>query len=655
MSKRERFARWLILAGLLLLLAALAFKVGRIYRAANSLLARQNEAEALLAGGLSNLDANAVEALVTGIREDVVTIRRETAVFLPLTPLFSGLPRVGPLATNAAPLLEMADAGTETAAYALRGLKPALPILQDPARDGTEKLAALVDVLQNAAPDLRAAEAALARYTAARASLGDPTHLPWRAQTLLQRADAYHPLAQDGLRLAQIMPAFMGNEETRRYLLLAQNEEELRPTGGFIAGAGELVLVDGRIQTLTFADANYADDYANKPYPFPPQPLYDFMGLELFLLRDANFWPDFPTSARMAMELYQYGQDAPPLDGVIAFDQQFMRLLVTAIGEVPIPEESVTINQNNVIAAMREAWSYEEGQDVGQWVRDRKAFLGTFANGILRKVQTDFGRIDPLALAQAMHAAAQLRHLQIYVTDPTQAAVFDALNWDGRYANETGQDVLGVVDTNVGYNKVNSLIVRAIRYQVDLGSRQAQLELTYQHNGTPEPQPCYQGTPYAGGISYEARINTCYWNYLRIYAPQGTQLLAATLHEIPGETMFSGQEWRAPAQLITEPVPLAVVANAFLLPWGETLTSNYSFQLPATIVQAADGQQIYRLTVYKQAGTGAQPLEVVVQLPEGAALATAVPQPALIEGNSVTFRLTPETNVQVQVIYQEKD
>ncbi len=652
MRNRQALTRWLFLVGTLLLLAALAFKVGRIYRAANNLLARQPQAEALLAGGLSSLDANVVAALVMGMREDVVTIKQETAVFLPLAPLFSGLPRVGPLAANAAPLLEMADAGTETAAYALRGLQPALPILQDPATDGMDKVAALVSVLPSAAPDLRAAEAAFARYVAARARLGDPTELPWRVKTLLQRADAYQPLAQNGLRLAQIMPAFMGHNAPRRYLLLAQNEEELRPTGGFITGVGELVLANGRIQSLTFADANYADDYVNKPYPFPPQPLYDFMGLELFLLRDANFWPDFPTSARMALELYRYGQDAPPLDGVIAFDQQFMRLLVTALGEVPIPEEGVAINQNNVIAAMREAWSYEEGQDVGQWVRNRKAFLSTFANAILRRVQANFGRIDPLALAQAMHTAAELRHLQIYVTDATQAAVFDALNWDGRYANETGQDVLGVVDTNVGYNKVNSLIAREIRYFVDLGSRQAQLTLTYRHNGTPTAESCYQGTPYAGGISYEARINTCYWNYLRIYTPKGAQLLAATPHEIPGATMFSGQDWREPAQMIAEPVPLTVIANAFLLPWGQTLSSSYSYQLPASIVQPADGQQIYRLTVYKQAGTGTQPLEVVVQLPSGTTPVTAVPQPDNVADNRITFHLMPETNVQVQVSYR---
>lgn len=651
-ANQKQFTRWLILAGTLLVIAWLALKGWRIYRAADSLLARQTEAEILLAGGLPDIDGDAAEALVLGVRQDLLVIKRETAVFLPLTPYLGWLPRVGPLVTQARPLLEMADAGTETAAFALRGLKPALAVLQNDDLAGMDKMAGLITVLADARPDLAAAASAFDRYVAARASLNNPADLPWRAQTLLTQADAYQPLVQDGLRVAQMLPGFMGIEGPRSYLLLAQNEEELRPTGGFIAGAGVLTVENGRIQQMNFADANYVDDYLGKPYAFPPQPLYDFMQLELFLLRDANFWPDFPTSAQMALDLYSYGQDLPPLDGAIAFDQQFMLLFVEALGEVYIPEEAVTINSRNVIAAMQEAWSYEEGQEVGQWVRDRKEFLGTFANAMMQKVQNDFGNIDPLLLAQNIATAVQTRHLQIYLTEPELAAVLHAVNWDGRYENKTGQDVLGVVDTNVGYNKVNSLIARQISYQVDLYSLQARLNVTYQHNGTPENKPCYQGTPYTGGISYDERINTCYWNYLRIYAPEGTQLLAATQHVIPGETMYTGVDWREAAQIIAEPVPLTVIANAFMLPWAQTLTSSYSYQLPSSVIQPVNGGQQYQLTVYKQAGTPAQPLEVVIQLPPGASWVSANLPPTTLTATAATFSMALDSNLQLQIIYR---
>ena len=85
---------------------------------------------------------------------------------------------------------------------------------------------------------------------------------------------------------------------------MAQNEDELRATGGFLTGAGIVTVENGRIVDLSFLDSNYVDNYWVKPYDFPPQPLYDYMGLEMLLFRDANYWPDFPTSARKAMDLY---------------------------------------------------------------------------------------------------------------------------------------------------------------------------------------------------------------------------------------------------------------------------------------------------------------------------------------------------------------
>lgn len=642
----------LIFIGALLLLAAFLLKGWLIYRAASNLLARPTEAEALLVNGFSSVDAAAAENLIFGLRQDVVVLKQETAVFLPLTPYLGWLPRIGPLIAQAEPLLAMADAGTETAAYAFRGLKPGLAIMQDNSLGGMDKMAGLVAVLDTARPDLAAAAAAFEHYTTARGRLANLEALPWRVRSLLAQADAYENLVQDGLQVAQILPAFLGINGPRRYLLLAQNEEELRPTGGFIAGAGVLTVQNGRLHDMLFFDANYADDFLNKPYPFPPQPLYDFMGLELFLLRDANFWPDFPTSAQMAMDLYSYGQDLPPLDGAIAFDQQFMRLFVEALGEVFIPEEAVTINSRNVIAAMQEAWSYDEEQDVGQWVRDRKSFLGTFAGAIMAKVQSDFGSIDPLLLLKNVGTAVQTRRLQLYSRDPAVAAVLDAVNWDGRYENITGQDVLGVVDTNVGYNKVNSLIQREIRYEVNLDSLQARLDLTYHHTGTPENEPCYQGTPYTGGISYTERLNTCYWNYLRIYTPDGVRLLNASQHEIPGETMFSGRDWREVAQIIDEPVVLTVIANAFLLPWAQTLTSSYTYQLPAGVVNTVNGQRQYQLVVYKQAGTPAQPLEVVVQLPSGAALISAHPKPTAVSGATIIFSVDLDSNQHLHLTYR---
>lgn len=658
-SPSTRQMHLLIWAGLLLIFLWLGLKSWRIVQAAQSLRAAQMDVETLMAGGLATLDPDAAATLMLQVRQDVVTLKRETAVFMPLTPYLGWLPKVGPLMTAAQPLVAIADAGTEAAVYALRGLKPAIPTLQAET-GGMERLAMLVNALATARPELQQSSQAMDRLIHARAELGDASQLPWQIRALLDKVDPWLPLAQSGLKVAPLLPDIMGANGPRRYLIIAQNEDETRPTGGFIAGAGVLVVENGRLVDLTFRDANLVDAWSDdlssltKPYGDPPLPLYRFMALDLFLFRDANFWPDFPTSAEMSMQLYSYGQDETlGFNGAIAIDQQFMQMLLQATGPIEIPAENITITSSNVISAMREAWGIDEGEAVHEWIFDRKNFIATFAAAILDKVQTDFGSIDPLYLIQIFNEAIATRHLSIYVRDPAAAAVLHEVKWDGRLRNRTGQDLLMVVDTNVGYNKVNIYVDNTIRYQVNLSTQQANLTVHYQHNGADPGIACYQGTPYTTGVTYIGRADTCYWNYLRVYAPTGSSLQSASRHHVPGTTMFNEQTWDETAVTVTDdPTGLAVFANFFLLPWAQQLDATFHYQLPDSIIHNQANAQTYRLTVYKQPGTRPQPMEIVVELPANAVLVTATPTPTEIDGATIRFDVNLETDLELMVTYR---
>ncbi|MGC8000595.1 DUF4012 domain-containing protein, partial [Salmonella enterica] len=86
-------------------------------------------------------------------------------------------------------------------------------------------------------------------------------------------ADKWLPQAESGLRFSPIAPEMMGLSELRRYLVVAQNDDELRATGGFISGAGVIAVENGRIASFDFKDAYQVDDWRNKPYDIPPEPL----------------------------------------------------------------------------------------------------------------------------------------------------------------------------------------------------------------------------------------------------------------------------------------------------------------------------------------------------------------------------------------------
>lgn len=652
-----RIALLLVLAGILLVLSWVGLKGFRVYQAGQDLLTLQPRAEALMAGGLTDVDANEAVALVSEARADIITLKRELAFVGPLTPVLGRLPRVGPLVEATPALLEMADAGSEAALWAADGLAPALGVVQQDGF-GAGQIGDLLPLIQDATPQLNEAAAALDRVAQARAALETTvavSDLPWRVQQLVALVDEWLPAAQAGLRLAPQLPQLLGLNGPQRYLIMAQNEDELRPTGGFLTGAGVITVENGRILDLALSDANSVDDWANKPYAFPPQPYYDFMLAEMFLFRDANFWPDFPTSARQAMDLYAYGQDVSGLSGAIALDQEFLRLLVDATGPIEVGDGQA-ISAGNLIRTLQSARDPEEGEAIGDWVGDRKAFLSGFAGAILGRMESDFSSVDPVKLARNIRVALDERHLQLYI--PAAEDVLGTAGWNGGLPAAPPGDFWMVVDTNMGFNKVNLYIDRAFDYRVDLTNVEApsgHLATTYHHSGLPTGEPCYQGVEdeFEAGADYLALADKCYWNYVRAYVPTGSTLTESSRHVVDASTLFSGQTWDSTAQTIEDPSGLTTFANFMLVAQGETAEFDLAYNLPGGVVQSqADGTMVYELRVNKQAGTRPEPVRIAVTLPSGREVVEVSPPAAQQDAGTVVFETSLEANAVFRIRFR---
>lgn len=653
----SKMARYLFyaLAGLLLLW--LAVKVTVIGLTLNSLLGYRDDVEQLTANGMMAVDAAAAEQLLLDVRQDVLTLKQETAVFMPMMPRLGWVPLVGPTLAIAPELMEMADAGTETAAYAVRGLGPALTILQG---DGatSEQLPAILEVVSTAEADILAANVAFDRVIAARQQIGPVDNQPELVQSVFRLADEWLPIADDGLILLTVLPEMAGADGAKSYLILAQNEDELRATGGFISGAGVLTVENGRILSLDFEDAYRVDNF-QKPYNDPPQPLQDIMGLDLFVFRDANFWPDFPTSAEQAMDLYSYGQDLPPLDGAIAFDQQFLQMLLRATGPVDIVEEGVQITSGNIRQTLQDSWAIDEGQEARDWVANRKDFLGTFAAALQQKLFADFGQLDLLTLVRQMSLATEQKRLQLHMRDPSVAAVLDSIGWNGRLHNPTSGDFLMIVDTNVGFNKANVYIERQLDALVTIlpdNRAQTELTLTYQHTGTATGAPCDQTETYLlygnETPTYLNLANRCFWNYLRLYTPPGTDLLASSGHAIAAEQMATGQAWVSNLQPAAADLPnWAVFANLIQVPQGTSLTTTATLRSETAVQPLENGQYLYSLFVPKQGGTPGNPINLTVQLPEGATVISSTPDALSVDGNQVRFQQSLESDLTISLVF----
>jgi hypothetical protein len=641
----------LLIAGLILTLAGLGCRVWRIWRTAQPLLGRLDTMQALAADP-TTMDLAAAGSMLQETHAELTVLRDEAHPFLTLSPHLGWVPGVGPDLQALPPLLDTAVDLTAAGETAMEGFGPLLKLTEaGEAGSGEDPLVSAVHALADAQPQLEAAQALVERAAQRRAEV-DAAQLSPRLVSLVEMLDRALPLAQAGIEAAMIAPDLLGISGPRTYLLLAQNSDELRPTGGFITGAGLVTLVDGEIVEFSFQDSYFVDDFS-KPHEEPPAPLYDYMLSELWVFRDANWSPDFPTSARKAAELYTYGQGTE-LDGVIAFDQQGTALLIEALGPIMVEGWEEPITGENFARLLRQAWNPAGGEVTYEWVHTRKDFLNELAQAVLKQVKQQPETVDWLKLGWALRQILQERHLLIYLEEPAAASLLGAQGWDGSLRPTEG-DYLMVVDANLGFNKVNPRVERTLDYEIALhadGDATAALTVNYRHTGPGNDHLCRQHDVYAEGeqMTYESLIKGCYWNYLRIYVPEGSHLHTASRHPTPAEYLLRGIAAAGEAEVLSNELGRAVFAQFFVVEHGQTLTTHLEYDLPR-VARLIEGQWRYTLLIQKQPGTDSTPLALEVILPPGTQLLAATPPPRVVEGQRATFALKLDTDVTIAVTY----
>jgi len=608
-SRRRR----VVLGAMGVLVVALGIWAGgkawRLWRHADSLrqvLPRLEErANPDMLRDLQPADIAALTDDFSTLASDLIAIEHEVGPFLPIAGLLGWVPKYGGDIAAGPALVEVVGGIARVGQLALDGLQPVLVAWKEPPTDAQGNLLErLIPPLAEAKPQLVTAQAELDEVIAARASIDSSSLSPVAAKQV-DRLDRYLPMLQLAVRGAQLAPNLLGAQGPRSYLVIAQNNQELRASGGFISGVGLLHLNEGRIEDLSFQDSYAVDDFS-KPHPPAPAPLKKYMKADILVLRDANWSADFATAAQVMAGLYALDQEVA-VDGVIAADLTAVQWLVEALQPLQLQGYDQPVTGANVLDFMKAAWAtpleapsievWEGGSQEERlaWLSHRKDFMGLLLQAMRDKVEggkdVDLGR-----LLTALKRTLDEKHVLVHVDDPEASELLQAAGWSGAIL-PGGQDFLMVVDSNLGFNKVNPNVREVISYRVilDEGERpSAELTLLYRHTADIRLEECIHEPSY--GASYDDMMNRCYWDYVRVYVPGGSELKEAVGFD-PGSTeSLSGEQGTQ------------VFTGFFVLAPGEERVMTLRYDLPLTVV--ADG--VYRLRVQKQPGTGSLPLHMQV-------------------------------------------
>jgi hypothetical protein len=654
MIRRPAYIRhWLGLAGVVLLCLVLGlalFKGWRLYQSGLQVYQDVTGIRQQIHMPVNIEDAQVVIPKLTVLQNDLAHLKQEAQPVLWLSPWLQWVPVYGSDLASTPALFDLTE---HLLNAAILSSQAAGPLLDETKPDiASLDFASLTSLLIQAEPQLEKASTELHQALDARGRL-DTESLSPRLQTLLQEdLDPLLKLADDGLSLASALPGVLGagKDGPKTYLLLAQNEDELRPTGGFITTVGNLVLYSGQVISLKFEPVDNGQEDWNKPYPAAPWQFQEYMNSRVLLLRDASWFSDYPTSAMWAEYLYAYTHNHS-VDGVIAFDQQFLVMLLGALGPLNVDGAPHPLTEANVVEYMRQAKKPpSEDAYLTDWYR--KEFISKIGDAMLEKLGS--GGQDWYGVARVLIQALDERHLLLQFDDPVMNALAAGHGWDGA-VHPSAEDYLLVTDTNIGFNKTNAVVDISLTYDVDLTEiDKPQGSLTVMHkNNANKDVPCIQWD--SGTIKGDEwyPIDRCYWDYLRVYKQEGGSLLSATPHAIPGEWMLLGNPVPARVDdLDEELVGAQGYGTLLVVPGGEALTTSFQFALPAEVLSRDPASQFmtYRLRVQKQPGTLAHPLTIRIHLPSHASLVSSSLE-TVVQDHSLLIQTDLLTDVSLEVVF----
>ena len=354
----------------------------------------------------------------------------------------NNLSRLGPIRTagKVTPLVRVQLRGIEAFVGAGRELTTSAARLTD-ALDGLLHPNVPNASLENTVEPMRTLDATLADGVVALDKATDKMNtlrgyrllgpLDSARRDLDRRLAEGHQKAVDAKNGVDALLNFVGGNGPRRYLVLAQNPDELRPTGGFIGSYGVLTADGAKVHLENF---NGIDDwYRMHPGVFVP----DDQAATAFKLSDTgtkqnlsnvNASVDWPIDAQLAQQLWTRGGEAP-VDGVLLITPDLLVRLLKVLGPVQVPDYNETITSSNLLDRL-DFHTHVEGYVYGAQPGGRKEFLSALAEPVMKAV-LHAPSSKWADLGEQFAASGDAHEWMGWSADQNEQKVLSHQGWDG--------------------------------------------------------------------------------------------------------------------------------------------------------------------------------------------------------------------------------
>ncbi|MFJ3391302.1 DUF4012 domain-containing protein [Leifsonia aquatica] len=416
--RRRRVATWVVAAILLVIVGVVAW-IG-----IRGFLARR-ELDAALPAARSIQHA-VVAGDLAGARSAATTLEKRASSAASLTddPIWRTvefLPWVGP---NLAAVRTAAAATEKVAAHVIQPLV-GVAASADPRSlavvDGRVDLAPLIaaqPVVTKAQAAFHSAQKSMEAVDAS-ATIQPVGAAVERLRTLFAEATPPVDAVGNGVKL---LPAMLGADGPRSYLLVAQNPAELRATGGLIGSVALIRADHGAISLVDQQAGTSIGPWDDPVATIPEGPTGLYGPLVGRLIQDVNVTPDFPLAASTASTMWTL-KNGGTIDGVVTMDPVVLAAVLRATGPVALPSGDTLTSANAVKLLLSEV--YQRYVDP----HEQDAFFASAAAAVFQRVAA--GGIDGSALVSSLAAAGASHRVLIWSAHPAEQNILASTSLAG--------------------------------------------------------------------------------------------------------------------------------------------------------------------------------------------------------------------------------
>lgn len=549
---------FLVILIVLIALAGISYKL--LY-----LPGRELYAQILSAQTLENDIKTAVSSRdLTKIREEIVALRQKKteiqAAFEQLS-ILGKLPKAKEYYQDGQQAFVIADNSLDATEIIIKAIEPYQDFLGLKGGTATasakketaqDRIAFLTDSIDSIVPHFDELEAKLSNIQVALNSI-DASRYPQeyrgiKVQDSLLKAQQMIDTSSEFIKNSKPILTksswLLGKDKPRTYLLLFQNDTELRPSGGFWTAYGLLKVDKGKITPLVSDDIYSLDAKLKSTIP-APRPIKAYhINVPYWNLRDMNISPDFPTDAQQFIS--QYNKiSGDKFDAIVALTTKPVVDLIRILGRIGVPgwgnftpdPDKRCDGCPNVLYQM--LWI--AGRPRNYIELDRKGFLGPLMHSTLSNaMNSPKEKMGPIM--ESLLTNFNQKHLLMYFNDPEMQKAAVLANLAGAVAQTPNTvDYFQLNDANMASAKTNLFLTQKIKHEIISEGGKVQHKVTVTYTNPSKASNCNLEK---GDICLNAPK---YRDWFRFYTTQGSKLDKMTGTEVEpvvydelGKTVFEG-------------------------------------------------------------------------------------------------------------------